>query len=92
MERRDGQFPKSPTITKRAFQGRSKKRLILKVTTKVFAGKGFNQPTILQIASKANIAEGSIYDYFKSKKDLLFVNAEERMKNFLSDLHRKVLK
>jgi AcrR family transcriptional regulator len=67
MQPRDGQFPKSPAITKRAFQGQRKKRLIIQVATKVFAEKGFNQATISQIASKANIAEGSIYDYFKSK-------------------------
>ncbi|MBI5968889.1 MAG: helix-turn-helix transcriptional regulator [Deltaproteobacteria bacterium] len=40
-----------------------KKQLILKVTTEVFAEKGFNKTTISQIARKAKIAKGSIYRY-----------------------------
>lgn len=64
----------------------NKKQLILKVATEVFAQKGFNEATIAEIARKANIAEGSIYDYFKNKEDLLFSIPEERMENFLSGL------
>ena len=71
---------------KRILKGENKKRLILEVATEVFAEKGFNEATISQIASKANIAEGSIYDYFKNKEDLLFSIPEERMENFLSGL------
>lgn len=66
--------------------GESKRRLILKVATEVFAEKGFNESTISQIAQKARIAEGSIYVYFKNKEDLLFSIPEERMENFLSGL------
>jgi len=75
-------------VTKRSgLQAESKKQLILKVATEVFAEKGFNEATISQIAKKANIAEGSIYDYFKNKEDLLFSIPEERMNDFLSGLH-----
>jgi TetR/AcrR family fatty acid metabolism transcriptional regulator len=66
--------------------GESKRRLILKVATEVFAEKGFHESTISQIAQKAKIAEGSIYLYFKNKEDLLFSIPEERMENFLSGL------
>ncbi len=71
---------------RRTLQGESKKRLILKVATEVFAEKGFHETTIAQIAQKANIAEGSIYNYFKNKEDLLFSIPEERMEKFLSGL------
>lgn len=74
-------------VRKRALQGESKKRLILKVANEVFAEKGFQQATISQIAQKAKIAEGSIYDYFKNKEDLLFSIPEARMEKFLSGLH-----
>lgn len=64
----------------------SKKQLILRVATEIFAEKGFNEATIVEIARRANIAEGSIYDYFKNKEDLLFSIPEERMEHFLSGL------
>lgn len=68
----------------------SKKKLILKVATEVFAEKGFNEATISQIAQKAKVAEGSIYDYFENKEDLLFSIPEERMENFLSGLYENL--
>ncbi|MBU1208935.1 MAG: TetR/AcrR family transcriptional regulator [Proteobacteria bacterium] len=71
---------------KRTPQGESKKRLILKVATGVFAEKGFHETTIAQIAQIAKIAEGSIYHYFENKEDLLFSIPEERMENFFSSL------
>ena len=75
-------------------QARNKRQLILKVATEVFAEHGFQETTISQIARKANIAEGSIYDYFENKEDLLFSIPEERMENFLSTLraHLKGIK
>jgi len=72
---------------KMTIQGESKKRLILKVATEVFAEKGFNEATISLIAKKAKIAEGGIYHYFENKEDLLFSIPEERMESFLSGLH-----
>jgi TetR/AcrR family transcriptional regulator, fatty acid metabolism regulator protein len=74
--------------------GNKKRQLILKVANEVFAEKGFQETTISQIAQKASIAEGSIYDYFKSKEDLLFSIPEERMEKFLSGLraHLKGIK
>jgi TetR/AcrR family fatty acid metabolism transcriptional regulator len=78
----------------RILQAESKKQLILKVASEVFAERGFRGATISQIAKKANIAEGSIYDYFKNKEDLLFSIPEERMENYLSGLrlHLKGIK
>ena len=76
---------------RRTLQGESKKRLILKVATEVFAEKGFHETTIAQIAQIAKIAEGSIYNYFKNKEDLLFSIPEERMEKFLSSLHDHLL-
>lgn len=38
---------------------------------KVFAEKGFYQSTISQIAREADVADGTIYLYFKNKDDIL---------------------
>lgn len=48
-----------------------RKAQILTAAAKVFAAKGFERATIADIARKAGLAEGSIYNYFKNKGDLL---------------------
>ena len=44
---------------------------ILKAAVKVFGRKGYERATIADIAREARLAEGSIYNYFKNKADLL---------------------
>jgi TetR/AcrR family transcriptional regulator, fatty acid metabolism regulator protein len=44
---------------------------ILRAAAKVFAAKGYERATIADIAKEARVAEGSIYNYFKNKGDLL---------------------
>jgi AcrR family transcriptional regulator len=44
---------------------------ILDAASKVFAQKGFHHATTRDIASEASVAEGTIYNYFDSKDDLL---------------------
>ncbi len=44
---------------------------ILTAALAVFARKGYERATIADIAREAGIAEGSIYNYFKNKADLL---------------------
>jgi len=48
-----------------------RKREILEAAAKVFARRGFHQATMKEIAQEAGIAPGTIYLYFKNKKDLL---------------------
>jgi AcrR family transcriptional regulator len=45
---------------------------ILDAATRVFASKGFNRATIHDVARDAGVADGTIYNYFASKTDLLF--------------------
>ncbi|HEY8889723.1 MAG TPA: TetR/AcrR family transcriptional regulator [Clostridium sp.] len=44
---------------------------ILDAATKIFAEKGYEGGRTSDIAKEANIAEGTIFRYFKTKKDLL---------------------
>lgn len=44
---------------------------ILTAAEKVFAKYGFTKAKISKIAKLAGVAEGTIYDYFKSKEDLI---------------------
>lgn len=49
----------------------NKEDLILDAALKIFEQKGFNAATTSEIAKEAGIAEGTIFRYFKTKKDIL---------------------
>ncbi|MDT8716832.1 TetR/AcrR family transcriptional regulator [Clostridium sp. 19966] len=44
---------------------------ILRAAVKTFSEKGFNAATTSEIAKEAGIAEGTLFRYFKNKKELL---------------------
>ncbi len=55
-------------------QGRlveARRAQILDAATKVFAERGFHRATIKEIARAGGVADGTIYNYFDNKKDLL---------------------
>lgn len=63
-------MPKITTRARRALTEERRKQ-ILAAAAQVFAAKGFERATIADIARHAGVAEGSIYNYFKNKDDLL---------------------
>jgi len=48
-----------------------KKKIILDTALKLFAGQGYASTSISLIAEKAGISKGLMYNYFKSKEELL---------------------
>lgn len=52
---------------------------ILESATKVFARTGFYKAKAVEIAHRANIAVGTIYNYFKNKDDILISIFNERI-------------
>lgn len=48
-----------------------KQRNILKAAIKLFATKGYHATSTSEIAKEANVAEGTIFRHYKSKKDIL---------------------
>jgi AcrR family transcriptional regulator len=48
-----------------------KKKLIMDTALKQFANEGYHNTTISQIARQAGISKGLLYNYFKSKEELL---------------------
>ncbi len=69
----------------RLFEGRRQRRIsrrrdeILKAAACVFATKGYAGSTIKEIAAQADIAEGTLYNYFDGKREILLaiVNASQ---------------
>ncbi|MCX7839003.1 MAG: TetR/AcrR family transcriptional regulator [Anaerolineae bacterium] len=63
-------MPKLTLHARRAL-AQARRKQILDAATQVFAEKGFDRATIADVARVAGVAEGSIYNYFKNKDDLL---------------------
>lgn len=55
----------------------TKKYRILKSAEKIFAEKGYENATIQDISNLAAVADGTIYEYFRNKEDLLFAAIKE---------------
>jgi AcrR family transcriptional regulator len=56
----------------------TKAALVIEAAQDVFAEKSYNKSTVMEIANRAGVAEGTIYDYFKNKQDLLFAIPKEK--------------
>ncbi len=59
---------------------------VLNAAAAIFSKKGFNGATMLEIGNEANVAEGTIYEYFVNKQDLLLSIAKERFEKFKIEL------
>lgn len=56
-----------------------KRARIVEAAIRVFADRGFHRATVAEVAREADVADGTIYLYFKNKDDLLACLFEERM-------------
>ncbi|PKM47473.1 MAG: hypothetical protein CVV03_03320 [Firmicutes bacterium HGW-Firmicutes-8] len=65
MNRDTGKHAKENITSKREQE-------IMEAAVKVFSKKGFSGATTREIAAEAGVAEGTIFRYFKTKKDILF--------------------
>lgn len=59
-----------------------KRGAILHAAVKVFVRKGFSRTTISDIAKQAGIGKGTIYEYFKTKEEII----HETFRHFLHEL------
>ena len=65
---------------------KDKKQVIINAAIKCFAQKGFHATSIQEIVDTAGIAKGSVYSYFKSKEDLLFVAIKHEYDRMMSGI------
>jgi TetR/AcrR family fatty acid metabolism transcriptional regulator len=62
---------------------RDKRRHILEAAVAVFARAGFHKSRVSDIAREADVADGTIYLYFKGKDDILISIFEETMSEMI---------
>src|SRR5437867_8002467 len=61
-----------------------KREAILRAATDVFAGRGFFNAQVADVARAAGVAAGTVYLYFRSKDDLLVSIFERTMRDALA--------
>jgi len=79
-------LPMIKTDSKKISTERDKSVRILQAAESVFAEKGYEQVTITEIAKLAKVSEGTIYEYYKNKEDLLLSIPRRRFKEHIEAL------
>ncbi len=64
----------------------TKKQSIIQAAIDVFSNGSFKNSRISEIAGRANVAEGTIYRYFKNKEDLFFSIPIQKTIEFTEEL------
>lgn len=64
----------------------AKRESIMQAAIEVFGKNSFKNSSISEIAQRANVAEGTIYQYFKNKEDLFFSIPIEKTIQFCEEL------
>ncbi len=59
---------------------------IIMAAEKLFSEKGYRQTSVAEIARLADVAEGTVYEYFKNKEDLLFSIPRLRFREHIDSL------
>lgn len=62
---------------------------ILEAAEAVFAERGFHRARIQDVAARARIAVGTVYNHFDEKEDILRALLEERMEGLVAELERR---
>src|SRR5512140_2322810 len=67
-----------------------KREAILRSAIKVFAGRGYFNSKVADIAGEAGIADGTVYLYFKSKDEILHSIFDRAMSEFITEGKREL--
>jgi TetR/AcrR family fatty acid metabolism transcriptional regulator len=64
-----------------------RRQQIIQAATEVFGNSNFQNAGISEIALKANVAEGTLYQYFKNKEDLFFSIPAQKTEEFCDEFN-----
>src|SRR5690625_4686863 len=69
---------------------RPKYMQIIEAAVEIIAENGYHGSQVSKIASKAGVADGTIYLYFKNKEDILVSVFEEKMGQFIEKTAKSI--
>jgi TetR/AcrR family transcriptional regulator, fatty acid metabolism regulator protein len=64
-----------------------RRQQIIQAASDVFGNSNFQNASIAEIAQKANVAEGTLYQYFKNKEDLFFSIPAQKTEEFCDEFN-----
>jgi TetR/AcrR family fatty acid metabolism transcriptional regulator len=67
-----------------------KRSIILDAALKTFVRRGYPETRVSEIAAEAKVAEGTLYNYFQSKEDLLLALFDEKWGGIIDDIRKKI--
>ncbi len=70
----------------------AKKIIIIQAAIKIISQKGYFRSTISSIAKEADVADGTIYTYFKNKEELLIKSFEFVLENILNEINSELVR
>jgi len=68
-----------------------KREAILRAAIKIFAGFGYFNSKVSDIAAEAGVADGTVYLYFKNKEDILHSIFDRAMAEFIAEGKRELV-
>lgn len=67
-----------------------KRRVILDAALKTFVRRGYSDTKVAEIAAEAEVAEGTLYNYFPSKEEMLLALFDEKWGGIVEEVKKKL--
>ncbi|MEW6584471.1 MAG: TetR/AcrR family transcriptional regulator [Nitrospirota bacterium] len=67
-----------------------KRKLILDAALKTFVKRGYPETRVSEIAAEAKVAEGTLYNYFPSKEEILLALFDEKWGGIIDEIKKKI--
>lgn len=67
-----------------------KRAIILDAAHRTFVKRGYSETKVAEIASEAGVAEGTIYNYFQSREELLLALFDEKWGMIIDEIRKKI--
>jgi TetR/AcrR family fatty acid metabolism transcriptional regulator len=67
-----------------------KRAAILDAALKTFVRRGYSETKVAEIAAEAGVAEGTLYNYFQSKEDLILALFDEKWGGIIDEIKTKL--
>lgn len=67
-----------------------KRKLLIKTSVRLFTENGFDNTSTASISKKASVATGTLFHYFKNKKELISEAYLETKKEFFAELKKNI--
>jgi TetR/AcrR family fatty acid metabolism transcriptional regulator len=69
---------------------RDRRTVILDAALRTFVKRGYPETKVAEIASEAGVAEGTLYNYFASKEELLLALFDEKWGWIIDEIRKKI--